>query len=213
MDNIKDFWDDCHKEGKTESISGFYENGTYFTTFQKTVEFLQIENYIKPRKKVLEVGVGEGHVTKGLFDSDLLVYGADISEIALNKVKNFCHNTYTTKQLNTLPTNFFDLIICNRVVQHIPTDSLIPELKQIIRSLKYTGVFALQFVSNSHDSDTGINYNMSNIVSGTCCRQPKYLESLINQCNGVCKLVYSDDISSGLVHGCHIFHIRKKNVK
>lgn len=208
---IELFWERCHTENIVESISGFYENDEYFTTYEKTIEFLKLKKYIKPRLKVLEVGVGEGHVTKGLFEADLIVSGLDISDTALKNVSKYCNRVYNTGMLKLLPDDHFDIIICNRVIQHVPTDLLYVELKHLIRSLSPTGIFALQFVSNNFWKDTGNDImSMKNIASGTCCRSPKYLEEMVYTLDGICKLVYSDSISSGDVHGCHVFHIGKR---
>ena len=210
MKNIKNFWDNCHTNGKTDSLSSFFENGIYYTTYERTVDYLQIMPFISKGKKILEVGVGEGYVTKGLHDAGLLVYGLDISDVALEKVKTICVTTYTLDTLAELPTDFFDIVICNHVIQHIRTSLLENELTHIVASLKKDGVFALQFVSNNYYEDTGIDSeDIFNIISGTCCRSPKFLENMLCGMGARCELVYSDTVCSGDVHGSHVFHIRK----
>jgi 2-polyprenyl-3-methyl-5-hydroxy-6-metoxy-1,4-benzoquinol methylase len=208
--NVKLFWDDRHKKEAISSICGFFENKKYYTTFEKTIDFLKLKEHVKPNLNVLEIGVGLGIVTKGFNDNGLFVSGLDISEVALKKVSKYCKETYTTNDLDKLPSDYFDIIICNRVVQHIPTNLLIVELMHCLRSLKIGGIFALQFVSNNKMEDMGVNATMLNIKAGTCCRTPKYLEKIINELGGKCKLVFSAKEVSGDVHECHVFHITKQ---
>lgn len=209
MENAKSFWNNCHHRELKESVCGFYENGRYFTTYERTIEFLQIEQYIKPSLRVLEIGVGLGTVTKGFYNDGLIVSGLDISEIALSKVKNYCENVYTIDELDKLPINYFDIIICNRVVQHVPTDLLLKELKCCMYSLKAGGVFAIQFISSVALEDAGANATIKNIKAGTCYRTPSYLESIINTFGGKCEMVL--DIASNLGNAVrnHVFHVRK----
>jgi hypothetical protein len=56
----------------------------------------------------------------------------------------------------------------------------------------------------------GINPTMENIEGGTCCRTPKYLESVINKLGGKCKLVFSTKEVLGCVRENHVFHITKQ---
>jgi len=209
MTDAKTFWNNCHSKELKESICGFYENGKYFTTFERTIEFLQLKPYIKPGLHVLEIGVGIGKTTKGFYDKGLIVSGLDVSDVALSKVKRYCENVYTTSELDKLPSDYFDIIICNRVVQHVPTDLLIEELKHCMRSLKNDGIFAIQFVSNDVKEDMGLNCSIHNIKAGTCCRTPEYLEKLISRFGGECELVFDAVSGTGVVKKNHVFHVRK----
>ena len=200
---MKAFWDDRHDKEALDSICGFYENGKYFTTYDRTVEFLKIKEYVKPGLCVLEVGVGLGVVAKAFHDMGLVVSGLDVSTVALSKVKKYCENIYTLDDLHEIPHNYFDIIICNRVIQHVPTDLMIKELQCCIASLRATGIFALQFVSKGKIPDVGVNASIKQIMGGICYRTPKYLKLIIESCGGNCELVFTETNN-------HVFHIRKK---
>jgi len=207
MTTIKEFWNDCHEKELKESVCGFYKSGEYFTTYEKTIDFLQIRDYVKPGLHVLEIGVGLGIATKGLYDNGLIVSGLDISDIALNKVSNYCEEIYTIDDIDKLPSDYFDIIICNRVVQHVPTDLLIEELKHSIRALKTTGIFAIQFVSNKHP---GIDVSVKHMKGGRLGRTPSYLKRIIESLGGTCKLVFGVPVISKFINGNYIFHVKHK---
>ena len=207
INDIQNYWNDVHRQKHVGALSG--------CTYSKTIEFLELDKILKKGNRVLEIGVGLGYVTEGLKENGMIVSALDISQEALDRVKDLCENTYLTTDMDSLPSNYFDIIICLNVIQHIPTYILKPELEQIIRSLKPKGVFALEFVSSNLSEDTGSDEFLENNPRfdeniGCYCRNPKYLRNLINTYSGSCKLVYdygkevNEDIS-----GCYIFHVSK----
>lgn len=201
MNEILNFWDNNHINDNVSVLSG--------VKYDETINFLKIEKYIIKDKKVLEIGVGLGYVTMGLFGNGLEVSAMDISNIALDRVQKYCHCTYNMDNLHELPSNYFDIIICNNVVQHIPTSILIDELKEFMRSLKIGGVFAVEFVSSSLFDDNGLNPTIDDIKAGRLCRSSKYLEQIFNIFDGKCILVFNEEINIGILKGHHIFHVRK----
>ena len=199
--DIELFWNTCHSQNKTESLSG--------CQYDETISFLKLQNLIKPNISVLEVGVGLGYVTKGLYDNGVVVSCLEISDIGIDRVKKYCENTYTPDDLEKIPSEYFDVILCNNVVQHMPTDKLIVELKHCIRSLKDDGVFAIEFVSNDEVDDMGVDLTIDTITSGCCCRSICFLEKIINDLGGKCELVFTNVVDFGVVKGHHVFHITK----
>jgi SAM-dependent methyltransferase len=199
--NVKEFWEDKHRIGDVAALSGCF--------YDETIDFLRLRDYIVSGVTVLEVGVGLGYVTKGLFDNGVRVSALDISENSLNRVQLWCDNVFNIKHINDLPTDYFDVIICNNVVQHVSTDLLIEELKELLRSLKSSGVFAVEFVSAIGFDDNGMNPNLSEIQNGGLCRTPKFLEGIFNNLGGTCTLVFDNKVDIGIVQGHHVFHVRK----
>jgi SAM-dependent methyltransferase len=108
-----------------------------------------------------------------------------------------------------MPNNYFNVIICHNLIQHIPTELLVIELKEIIRSLKPTGVFALEFISSGTREDTGRNKHYLGNEVGTYCRSPKYLSDLIITLGGNSDMVIDNKCNFGDITGCHVFHVRK----
>lgn len=204
MNDIKNFWEDKHKTEDVAALSG--------CLYDETIDFLDLRAYIKPEINVLEVGVGLGYVTKGLFDNNMKVTALDISDVSLERVNPYCENVYNTKDIYNLLSDYFDVIICNNVVQHVPTDILIEELKEIIRSLKTDGVFAVEFVSSDGFEDNGVNPHIEEIKNGGLCRTPIFLEKLIEGVGGKCKLVFDKKVDINIVKGHHVFHVRKNKL-
>jgi len=178
--------------------------------YDETVDFLKVRKWVVRGNHVLEIGVGLGYVTKGLHKNGLIVSGLDISSVALERVRNYCEQIFTVDELEKMPSNYFDLIICHNVVQHVPTDLLIEELKHCIRSLKLNGVFAIEFVSTDTVEDTwNAQYKYSGSGLPSFCRAPNYMNKLINECGGICELVVDNKCSIGDVKGCHVCHVRR----
>lgn len=204
---IKKYWEDIHHQKHLGALSG--------CQFIETIDHLKVRDVLKVGDNVLEVGVGLGYVTQGLKEFGANVSVLDISQEALDRVKGFCVKTYLSDNLQQLPDKYFDLIICHNVIQHIPTHILDSELYYIIRSLKESGIFAVEFISSDLAEDTGstlfLEINTINDQNIGCyCRSPKFLEKLIGKYGGNCKLVYdyNANIAPGIT-GAHIFHVRR----
>lgn len=204
---IQDYWNEVQRIKHLGALSG--------CQYLETIEFLKIKDILKTGDNVLEVGIGLGYVTQGLRENGYNISALDISQEALIRVKEYCEKTYLESDVLSLPSNYFDVIICHNVIQHIPTYILEPELFQIVRSLKSTGVFALEFISSKLSVDTGnVKFLEKNPTFdeniGNYCRTPEYLEVMINKCGGFCNLVYNYTGNiSDTVFGCHIFHVTK----
>lgn len=202
--SIKTFWNNSHDKKVLSFLSG--------CQYDETIDFLKLRSYMVPGNHVLEMGAGLGYVTKGLYENNLVVSVLDISETALERVKDYCERVFTTNELEKLPSDYFDVIICHNLIQHIPTDFLIEELRHCIRSLKASGVFAMEFVSNDKVEDTWNVQYKHNSGLPNFCRTPKYLENIINKLAGECKLMVDNKCDIGITKGCHVFHIKRISV-
>lgn len=204
MDNknlVENFWNFKHTNDDKDSLSG--------CGYDETIEFLKLNDFIKENINVLEVGVGLGYVTKGLFEQNIKVSAIDISDIALQRVEEYCENIYSLNDLEKLPTDYFDIIICNNVIQHVPSDILYTELREFMRSLKPNGMFAVEFVSSDSFEDNGMNPIYEDVIAGRLCRTPRFIETLIDDFGGECSLVFDNKIQVGFLTGHHVFHITK----
>ncbi len=201
-EGIKEFWDDCHNKELVRSLSG--------CSYNSIVKALHLQEYIKTSDTVLEMGVGLGGVVKGFYEENKKVSGLDISEVALDKVSEWCENIYTVAAVNNLPINYFDIIVSANVVQHIDTSLLKKELKYLIRALKNTGVFAVEFVTNNNISDMGINPCLETLKGGSCCRTPEVFKQLVKEAGGRGIVIESLDCDNEVVHSCHVMHIFKE---
>jgi len=210
-------WEFLHKEQNRGALSA--------CEFQETIDFLHIGDILKPGDKVLEIGVGMGFVTKGLRERGFSVSGFDISQVGLNNVNKYCDAIYNFKDLENIPSNTFDVILCNNVAQHMPTPLLSYEMFHFIRILKRGGVLAVKSVATDLMEDTGDDPNL--IVQhpkiprrqnklkcdesiGCFCRTVPYFTKIIDRCGGVATLISNEVCDVWCITETHIFHIRKK---
>jgi SAM-dependent methyltransferase len=141
------FWDEQHNQNNQRTLSG--------CGFDDTVDFLNVKDLIVPGMCVLEIGCGLGYVTQGFADIAKISV-LDISDSALDRVRPICESVYHIDNVESLPTDYFDLIICHNVVQHVLTESLVNELKHAIRSLSTSGTFAIEYVWANGIEDNGV---------------------------------------------------------
>lgn len=200
MSIAKDFWNTKHTTNNKNSLTG--------SSFDKTVDTLRIQDRIREGLTVLEVGSGLGYVTNRLAQIGS-VSVVDVSEVALDRVKDICELTYLSDDTDRLPDNYFDLIICNNVVQHVPTVELKRELADFIRSLRPNGLFALQFVSADEGSDHGVEFTPKQLKAGLLCRDSAFIGNLITELGARYTEVYTAAVNVPPITGTHVFHITK----
>lgn len=201
-------WDYLHGEKNLGALSG--------CTYEETVDFLRIKDLIDSVDTILEIGVGMGYVTAELYDRGYRVSAFDISRVGLQNVISLCDGVYDFDNIQSLPTNEFDLIICHNVVQHIPTPELYYEMFHFIRSLKPTGTMAVKSILATGIKDTGDDPDLTigGIVCsrsiGCFCRSIDYFKKIVDRCGGVAELVWDENIAVDCITNQHVFHITKK---
>ncbi len=107
----------------------------YFNTL-----FRHIKKYVKPGN-VLDIGCAYGLMLQR-FPNNTKKFGIDVSKHAISVAKKNLPRarllTHNIEDKIPFPQNYFDLIICNDVLEHIEKPEL--ALKNIIRVLKKGGV-------------------------------------------------------------------------
>ena len=209
IEELKSYWDSVHDINHLGALSG--------AEYAITISSMQVDNILKKGDNVLEIGVGLGYVTQGFRDAGFNISGLDISTSGLERVRGCCENVYSVDEITSLPSDYFDVIICANTIQHIPTYLLEIELPHIIRSLKPNGVLSMQFVSSNICEDTGIDEAKSDAHDwddniGCFCRSPELMESLIYKHGGVSRIMSSTikDFSKE-IHGAYLFHVMKRD--
>ena len=93
--------------------------------------------------KCLDLGCGIGQYTKKLIEWDYDVTSADISDIALSKVKTFNHNIKKIDMRDDLPfdDNEFDLVFANLSIHYFSDRDTKNLMKEVKRILKPKGMF------------------------------------------------------------------------
>jgi 2-polyprenyl-3-methyl-5-hydroxy-6-metoxy-1,4-benzoquinol methylase len=199
----KDFWEACHKDSVLSALTG--------ANYEQTIHFMRVKPFFKPGIAVLEAGIGIGDVSRGLWEAGMRPSAMDISQNALDKVDDYCEGTYLVEDLERIPTDYFDIVICCNMVQHVPTELLLEELKHFWRSLKDDGVFAIQFVSNDTYPDMGAMAPLNRVKAGTLCRSPEYMRQVFDNLGGVCEpKITTAGLKKGVVNGNHVFHVTKR---
>ena len=210
-------WDYQHAEDNKKSLSN--------CQYQETLDFLHLNNVLKQGDKVLEVGVGMGHVTNGFRERGFSISGFDISPIGLERVRNVCDAVYAFEDLENIPSNTFDVVLCNNVAQHMPTPLLSYEMFHFIRILKKDGLLAVKSVATDIMEDTGDDSEL--VVQhikiprpdgklkcdesiGCFCRSVVCFAKIIDRCGGIVKLISNVPCNVWHITETHIFHITKK---
>lgn len=93
--------------------------------------------------KILDAGCGEGHLIVKLYNNNgnNSYYGIDITDVALKKAEISCpYAIFEKKDLANLESyrNFFDVVICTEVIEHIfEYEIVIEEFKKILKKDGY----------------------------------------------------------------------------
>jgi nucleoside-diphosphate-sugar epimerase len=204
MDHNREFWNKQHDQDNERTLSG--------CGFDATVDFLNVKDLIVPGMRVLEIGCGLGYVTQG-FAEIAKISVLDISDSALDRVRPICESVYHINDVESLPTDYFDLIVCHNVVQHVLTDALVNELKHAIRSLAPTGTFAIEYVWANGVEDNGADPDPTWATAGHLCRSDKFMIDLVNELGGTCKISRTNLVPSHRkINGLTVLHIQKSRM-
>lgn len=127
MTSLK-FDEDYYEHGISKGISG-YEN--YHWMPQRSIsEAAEIcKQYpIKNYRNILDFGCAKGYLVHALRLLGRNALGYDPSSYAIDNSKpEVKGNVY-----NSIPIDYFDLVVCKDVMEHIPEDQIIPTLENII---------------------------------------------------------------------------------
>jgi SAM-dependent methyltransferase len=176
--------------------------------------YLEIIDIVKRPESVgitvLNIGLGTGYPTYELDQEGMIVYGLDKSQIALDNISDFLKDSWTNSKY--LPSNFFDLAISHLVVQYMNDEHLLYQLRNIIQSLKFDGILAIQFAS-PYDPNIKETEILTYHKEGTIERSVERMEQLIRKASGQvvyrCKTVnYPKDIVGG-GYSWNGFHVKR----
>jgi len=161
-----------HRQGSAPYLTG--------TTLDEYKGYFQAEEIIDSAKTVLEVGVGLGVATRELHVAGKIVSCLDISHKALEHVSDVA-TTYHIDQIDTLPSNSFDVITHFLVAQHVDNDMLKLHITHCLRSLKPSGLLLLQFARGREETT---DFEQTKVQRGGVLRYYKSVEMLIQECGG-----------------------------
>ncbi len=137
-EGLQSWWERAHQADHAFWLSG--------TPGIEVWRCLGVEELVTPGASVLNIGVGLGLCTRHLAERDCLVSAMDISPTALQRVSDVAR-TYLADDMAALPPRAFDLALSHLVAQHMLDQDIQAQMEAVIRALKPTGVFAIQFAS------------------------------------------------------------------
>lgn len=181
--SVKEWWNYCQ------------DNNHWYLTGSKGPEVwerLNITDRIYPGQLVLNIGVGLGYCTHELVKRKCFVHALDISEVALDKVRNVVARAWLPNQLGELPAATFDLVISHLVTQHMNNGDLSDQLCAVIKSLKPDGIFAMQFTYSLNGKYDLFKPIVPNMKAGGVCRSLIKMNSLVENAHG--KILWVDKI-------------------
>jgi cyclopropane fatty-acyl-phospholipid synthase-like methyltransferase len=139
-ESMRDWWDRAQKRDHLYWLGGKEGPDVW--------RRLQVEDRIRPRATVLNVGVGLGICTAQLVEHQCTTDVLDISPGALARVAGKVRQTYLASNVAALPANEYDVAISHLVAQHMMDDDLREQIRWVVRSLKADGLFAIQFATS-----------------------------------------------------------------
>lgn len=130
------------------SANDYFKNDEYWANHinKDLEEDLWIEEYrqyFNSKGKCLDLGCGIGQYSKKLIKYGYDVISADISDIALNKVKGFNENVVKLDMRDKLPfqDNEFDVVFANLSIHYFSDEDTRKLILEIKRILKEDGLF------------------------------------------------------------------------
>jgi len=177
-------WARWHKQRAHGPLGG--------ATFKSMKNYYGIGENLHKDMCVLEIGVGFGYCVRGFNEAGCRVWAMDICKEAFYSVADVIEGSYLHEKADTLPDNFFDLIVCHVVTQHMSESDILFQFPHVIRSLKDDGVFMVQFADSDIAEENNISEtifgepadNKVTMLGGRMVRTPDYAKQLIEQCGG-----------------------------
>lgn len=130
------------------SANDYFKNDEYWANhinkdLEEDLWIDEYNTYLNSKGKCLDLGCGIGQFSKQLIKYGYDVISADISDIALNKVKGFNENVVKLDMRDKLPfqDNEFDLVFANLSIHYFSDEDTRKLMLEIKRILKEDGLF------------------------------------------------------------------------
>lgn len=100
-------------------------------------------NYCKPGMKILDVGAGKGSFVETIGHDS--IYLIDSNPETIEVLREIYENVFLHKLPDTLPfeNEFFDVIHCSHIIEHLDPDSVYKSLQEFDRCLKPGGLMII----------------------------------------------------------------------
>lgn len=173
--NLPDFWEAMHLTNNLYELTGSQLN--------TVANFLRIQTRLQQKAcHILVIGVGFGYEISQLVALGHTVSALDIAPAALKRVAPLIKVGYLANQIQTLPSNQFDLIISFLVTQHLSDADFSAQLHNCLRALTNNGIFALQYAQVVNQRKY---FSLSDqIRHGQVSRSPKKFKQMVDNQGG-----------------------------
>ena len=130
------------------SANDYFKNDEYWANhinkdLEEDLWIDEYKTYLNLKGKCLDLGCGIGQYSKQLIKYGYDVISADISDIALNKVKSFNENIVKLDMRDKFPfpDNEFDLVFANLSIHYFSDEDTRKLMLEIKRIIKEDGLF------------------------------------------------------------------------
>lgn len=157
---IKDLLDIENETDRVSALYNIFEEGTRLSTKATQVEFLttvrQIEKYLKPGMKILDLGAGTGEYSIFFAKQGYEVTAIELVEKNVNQIKAKIDNSMNIKvsQGNALDLSFiddasYDIVLCFGPLYHLEKlEDRMKCIREVKRVCKDSGKMLFAFISN-----------------------------------------------------------------
>ena len=196
----RESWNRWHQTGQVESTSP-----------EGLSNLHDVAALFIPGATFLDVGVGVGGMAKWAVAKGLIVDCVDVADYAKGHVEGVCRRFYLPPDLGFMPDGEYDFALSHLVAQHMTDSELCHQVAQVVRALKPTGVFSIQFAG----SDLGIQAREepSVICVGHMVRSPDEAISLCASVGASATLIRDPErwASTNTGHQTYYYylHVRK----
>ena len=147
-ENSKEYWNDTYWSDNIKNNKTDFLKDNWMEKYKNEINNLEY-------KVAIDLGCGIGQDTKWLLDRGFDVTSCDISDIALNKLKELVPNSKTmqvdVKEKLPFDNNSIGLINANLSIHYFNMETTIKIFNEIYRVLKPNGLFIGRMNSDKND--------------------------------------------------------------
>lgn len=176
-DKMQEWWEQCHNTPDSYYISDYGGPSLW--------KRLKISKLIVPAAPVLDIGVGGGTDIRCLHEKGLEVHVLDITPTAFERVAGCYEKAWLEPELESLPRDYFAVVISHLVTQHINDSTLERQIRHVLKALRPDGVFAMQYCDGSPSIKAkDYDESVATCQVGDVRRTPKMMKALVKRCGG-----------------------------
>ena len=161
----REAWDKSHAAHHPGALSG--------SGAEEVLQHHRISHLVRPGLVVLDIGVGLGGMSKYLSEQRCVVDALDVSAVARETVAAYVRDFYLAEEIESLPANEYDLAISMIVSQHMCERNLRRQVREVFRSLKPGGTFALHLAGATEGTLNNLVCEIPSGMDGAMCRDPE----------------------------------------